>query len=34
MDGKYIYWGNLGTDTIGRAKLDGTSVRPSFITRR
>ncbi len=37
-DGTYLYWGNVGSNdtgkTIGRAKLDGTGVNESFITRR
>ena len=28
----YVYWTNWGTDTIGRANLDGTDVNRSFIT--
>ena len=28
----YVYWTNSGTDTIGRADLDGTNVNPEFIT--
>ena len=28
----YVYWANCGTDTIGRADLDGTNVNRSFIT--
>ncbi len=28
----YVYWANYGTDTIGRADLDGTNVNRSFIT--
>ena len=27
-----IYWGNFSADTIGRANLDGTGVKQSFIT--
>jgi hypothetical protein len=29
--GKYIYWSNQGSNTIGRAKLNGTSVNDDFI---
>jgi virginiamycin B lyase len=28
----YVYWANDGTDSIGRANLDGTGVDRSFIT--
>ena len=28
----YVYWANNGTDSIGRANLDGTGVNQSFIT--
>jgi hypothetical protein len=28
----YVYWGNISTNTIGRANLDGTGVNQSFIT--
>src|SRR4051794_7423536 len=33
LDSKYLYWahGNSTTGAIGRAKLDGTDVQPSFI---
>jgi hypothetical protein len=33
VDSHYIYWahGNSSTGAIGRAKLDGTDVQPSFI---
>ena len=29
---RHIYWTNYGTDTIGRADLDGSNVNQSFIT--
>ena len=32
VDATHIYWINNGTDTIGRANLDGTDVDQSFIT--
>ncbi len=32
VDAHFVYWANLGTNTIGRANLDGSSPNPSFIT--
>ncbi len=32
VDGSHIYWAEPRAGTIGRAKLDGTSVEPNFIT--
>ena len=32
VDAGHIYWANFGTDTIGRANLDGTGANQSFIT--
>ena len=32
VDGQYICWGNFGTNTIGRANLDGTGANERFIT--
>ena len=32
VDGGHVYWANNGTDTIGRANLDGTGANQSFIT--
>ena len=32
VDGAHVYWANYGTDTIGRAKLNGTGAEQSFIT--
>src|SRR5690348_13774644 len=29
---RHIYWSNVGTNTIGRADLDGSNVNQSFIT--
>ena len=31
-DAEHVYWANYGSDTIGRANLDGTEVEQSFIT--
>lgn len=31
VDAHYMYWANSGTDSIGRAALDGSGVDPSFI---
>jgi hypothetical protein len=31
VDSGHIYWSNYGTDTVGRADLDGTNVDESFI---
>ena len=28
----FVYWTNTGTDTIGRADLDGTGADQAFIT--
>ena len=28
----FIYWANFNTDSIGRAKLDGSGVNQVFIT--
>ena len=32
VDAHYVYWANLGTNTIARANLDGTGVNENFIT--
>jgi hypothetical protein len=32
VDGQYIYWSNFGTNTLGRANVDGGEVNQSFIT--
>ena len=32
VDAGHVYWANEGTNTIGRANLDGTGVDQSFIT--
>ncbi len=32
VDGAHVYWTNHGTDTIGRANLDGSGANQSFIT--
>ena len=32
IDDTHIYWANFTTNTIARAKLDGTDIEPSFIT--
>jgi hypothetical protein len=32
VDGAHVYWANLGSTTIGRANLDGSSPSGSFIT--
>ncbi|HME68358.1 MAG TPA: hypothetical protein VKM54_00615, partial [Myxococcota bacterium] len=32
VDGTYIYWTDVNTNSIGRANLDGTRVSQSFIT--
>ena len=32
VDAGHVYWANEGTNTIGRANLDGTGVDESFIT--
>jgi virginiamycin B lyase len=31
VNDRYIYWASLGTNSIGRANLDGTDVRQRFI---
>jgi hypothetical protein len=31
VEGNYIYWTNSGSNSIGRANLDGSDPRPSFI---
>jgi hypothetical protein len=31
IDGHYIYWSNFGSNTIGRANLDGSDVDQDFI---
>lgn len=28
----FVYWANAGTNTIGRANLDGSAAQPAFIT--
>jgi hypothetical protein len=30
-DDTHVYWGDLGSDSIGRANMDGTGVDPNFI---
>jgi Low-density lipoprotein receptor repeat class B len=30
--GRHIYWSDEGSDTVGRANIDGTGVNQSFIT--
>ena len=32
VDSNYIYWANSGTDSVGRAALDGSGADPNFIT--
>ena len=32
IDDTHVYWANFTTDTIARAKLNGTAIEPSFIT--
>jgi virginiamycin B lyase len=32
VDDNSIYWTNFGTQTIGRADIDGSSANPSYIT--
>ena len=32
VDSSYIYWADIGHNTIGRAELDGQNVNVSFIT--
>ena len=34
VDSDHVYWGNAGTDTIGRANLDGSSPDENFINAR
>ena len=31
VDAGHVYWANNGTNTIGRANLDGTDANQSFI---
>jgi hypothetical protein len=31
VNAQHIYWGNRGTNTIGRANIDGTNANPTFI---
>ena len=31
VSGEYLYWTNAANGTIGRAKVDGSAVQPSFI---
>jgi virginiamycin B lyase len=31
VDAGHVYWVNAGTNTIGRANLDGTGANQSFI---
>ena len=32
VDSDYIYWADSGSDSIGRAALDGSGADPNFIT--
>jgi trimeric autotransporter adhesin len=34
VDSDHVYWGNAGTDTIGRANLDGSAPDENFINAR
>src|SRR5438094_7078168 len=31
VDGRYVYWANYGSGTIGRARIDGSDVNKRFI---